>query len=55
MGLAETGYHSQAALKQLAENNIEAYICDNDYRRRDPRFEDHLGALKRLRLAIDNV
>jgi transposase len=37
---ADAGYHSEAGLKQLAEQGIEAYICDNDYRRRDPRFKD---------------
>jgi transposase len=37
---ADAGYHSEAGLKALAEHNIDAYICDNDYRRRDPRFKD---------------
>ncbi len=37
---ADAGYHAEANLEQLAKHNIEAYICDNDYRRRDPRFAD---------------
>jgi hypothetical protein len=36
---ADAGYHSEAGLKQLAEQHVEAYICDNDYRRRDPRLD----------------
>lgn len=35
---ADAGYHSEDNLKRLAEANIDAYICDNDYRRRDPRY-----------------
>jgi transposase len=37
---ADAGYHSEAGLKELAQQNIDAYICDNDYRRRDARFKD---------------
>jgi hypothetical protein len=37
---AEAGYYSETNLKHLAEQHVEAYICDNDYRRRDPRFDD---------------
>ena len=37
---ADAGYHSQANCKVLAEGKIEAYLCDNDYRRRDERFAD---------------
>ncbi len=37
---SDAGYHSEAGLKHLAEQHIEAYICDNDYRRRDPRLKD---------------
>lgn len=35
---ADAGYHSEANLKALAEGGIEAYVCDNDYRRRDARY-----------------
>jgi hypothetical protein len=36
----DAGYHSEAGLKSLAEKAIEAYVCDNAYRRRDERFAD---------------
>ncbi|WP_214362994.1 transposase [Denitromonas iodatirespirans] len=35
---ADAGYHSEANLKQLAERGIAAWICDNHYRSRDPRY-----------------
>lgn len=35
---ADAGYHSEANLKQLAERGIDAWICDNHYRSRDPRY-----------------
>jgi transposase len=37
---ADAGYHSEANCKALTEGGIEAYLCDNDYRRRDERFAD---------------
>lgn len=37
---ADAGYHSETNLKHLAEAGINAYICDNDYRQRDPRYAD---------------
>lgn len=37
---ADAGYHSEANLENLAAQAIDAYICDNDYRRRDPRFAE---------------
>jgi transposase len=40
---ADAGYHSEANLKALAEGRIEAYLCDNDYRRRDERFAEPSG------------
>ena len=36
--LADSGYHSEANLKHLAEEGIDAYIADNKFRKRDPRF-----------------
>lgn len=35
---ADAGYHSEANLKKLAGKTVEAYICDNGYRRRDERY-----------------
>lgn len=35
---ADAGYHSEANLKQLAENEVDAYIPDNGYRQRDERY-----------------
>ena len=35
---ADAGYHSEANLAALAENNIDALIADNAMRRRDERF-----------------
>jgi hypothetical protein len=36
---ADAGYHSEDGLKALAADNIDAYIPDNDYRRRDERYQ----------------
>src|SRR5262249_60019878 len=35
---ADAGYHSEDNLKQLAEWGIDAYVPDNGYRKRDPRY-----------------
>lgn len=35
---ADAGYHSEANLAALADRGIDAYICDNGYRKRDPRY-----------------
>jgi len=35
---ADAGYHSEANLKQLAANQVEAFIPDNGYRQRDERY-----------------
>ncbi len=35
---ADAGYHGEANLQQLAEQDINAYLPDNGYRRRDPRY-----------------
>ena len=37
---ADSGYHSEANLKKLAERNIDALIADNNMRKRDERFVD---------------
>jgi hypothetical protein len=36
---ADAGYHSEDNLKQLEAQGIEAFIPDNGYRKRDPRYE----------------
>jgi len=36
--LADSGYHSEDNMKMLSEQNIDAYIADNLFRKRDPRF-----------------
>jgi len=38
--LSDSGYHSEANLKHLADEGIDAYIADNKFRKRDPRFAD---------------
>ena len=38
--LADSGYHSEENLKHLSEQNINSYIADNQFRKRDPRFKD---------------
>ena len=35
---ADSGYHSEDNLKQLEDKGIEAFIPDNLYRQRDPRY-----------------
>jgi len=37
---ADAGYHSEANLKALAEEQINALIADNGMRQRDERFKD---------------
>lgn len=37
---ADAGYHSEANLKALAEQQVEAYVPDNGYRQRDERYAD---------------
>ena len=36
--LADSGYHSGETLDYLEDNQIDAYIADNRFRARDPRF-----------------
>ncbi|MFQ5799448.1 MAG: transposase, partial [Bacteroidota bacterium] len=35
---ADSGFHSEANMKMLAEEKIDGYIADNRFRKRDPRF-----------------
>ena len=37
---ADTGYANEANMQYLHENNIDAYIPDNQFRSRDPKFID---------------
>lgn len=37
---ADAGYHSEKNLAELATRHIPAWICDNQYRQRDPRYAD---------------
>jgi len=37
---ADTGFHSEANLKYLAEHAIEGYVADTFFRKRDVRFAD---------------
>lgn len=37
---ADAGYHSEANLAYLSEQGCDAYIADNLFRKRDPRFAD---------------
>lgn len=36
--VADSGHHSEENLATLAENKVDAYIADNQFRKRDPRF-----------------
>jgi len=38
--LADSGFHSITTLTRLEEEGIDAYIADNRFRSRDPRFAD---------------
>jgi len=37
---ADAGFHTEANMKMLAEENIDGYIADILFRKRDPRFAD---------------
>jgi transposase len=37
--LADSGYHNTKTLEHLEEQGIDAYIADNAFRSRDPRFQ----------------
>lgn len=38
--LADSGYHSESNLKHLASEGVDAYVADNQFRKRDPRFNN---------------
>jgi transposase len=37
---ADTGFHSEVNMKMICERNIDAFIPDNQFRKRDVRFSD---------------
>lgn len=37
--VADSGYHSEENMKMLHDKQIDAYVADNQFRKRDPRFE----------------
>ncbi|BCL59957.1 IS1182 family transposase [Desulfomarina profundi] len=39
--LADSGYHANKNMEMLAEKEIDAYVADNQFRKRDPRFKDY--------------
>ncbi len=39
--LADSGYHTEKNMEMLAEKGIDAYVADNRFRKRDPRFTDY--------------
>lgn len=38
--LADSGYHSEATLQELAEAKVDALVADTGFRSRDPRFAE---------------
>jgi transposase len=37
---ADSGFHTEANIKEVMTQNIDAYIADTGFRKRDPRFSD---------------
>ena len=37
---ADSGFHSEKNMEMVIEDGIDAYIADNKFRHRDPRFAD---------------
>ena len=37
---ADAGFHSEANMKMLAKENIDAYVADTQFRKRDPKFAE---------------
>jgi transposase len=46
---ADAGFHTEANMKMLAEENIDGYVADVLFRKRDPRFADRDRYKKRFR------
>jgi hypothetical protein len=38
---ADSGFHSERNMRMLAKNEIDGYVADNLFRKRDPRFADY--------------
>ena len=38
---ADSGFHSEKAMRNLLDRGIEAYVADHRFRQRDPRFAGH--------------
>ena len=38
---ADAGFHTEANMKMLADENIDGYVADILFRKRDPRFADY--------------
>ena len=47
---ADTGFHSENNMRILCERNIDAYVPDNQFRKRDVRFSD-VQKYKKVRVA----
>jgi transposase len=39
--LADSGYHTEKNMEMLVVENIDAYVADNRFRKRDPRFANY--------------
>ncbi len=46
---ADAGFHTEANMKMLAEKNIDGYVADTQFRKRDPRFADRDRYKQRFR------
>lgn len=46
---ADTGFANEENMQHCHDHGINAYIPDNQFRSRDPRFEDHLATPSRQR------
>ena len=46
---ADAGFHCEANMKMLADQQIDAYVADTRFRQRDPRFNDVEKYKKRTR------
>jgi hypothetical protein len=52
---ADSGFHSEANIQFLDDEGIDAYVADNQFRKRDPRFanaQKHKVSIDRRHLSI---
>jgi len=47
--VADAGYHSEKNMQKVFEEGVDAYVADNGFRKRDPRFAD----VERYRRPVD--